>query len=266
MKDSMNTRIISTLLFLAYDEAADAAAKAAADAAAAEAAAEASKGKKFTQEEVNKFLADEKRKLNAASSKLVAELEAVRSKASLSAQDKEELEQRIEAIKSESMTKEELLKQEKEKGEKKLKTELDAKAKEAETWRNRYTAETITRAITDAAVANDAFSPKQIVSQLAANAHLVEVLDESNKPTGNYAAKVKITEVKDGKSVTLDLDVPEAVKKLSEQDEFANLFKGKGSGGTGGQNRGGGRATDIKELAKDAAAYRAGRASGKIQL
>lgn len=264
----MNIRILSTILLLAYEGEEAAAAKAAADAAATEAAAEAAKGKKFSQDDVNKFVADEKRKLKIAQDKLVAELEAVRSKATLGAQDKEELEARIEAIKSESMTKEELLKQEKDRGEKKLKADLDAKAKEADTWKTRFTQATITRSITDAAIANDAFSPKQIVAQLVTNTRLVEELDESNKPTGEYVAKVKITETdKDGKPVTLDLPVTEAVKKLSENTDFANLFKGKGTGGTGGQNRGGGKASSLAELAKgDPAAYRAARASGKVQL
>jgi len=257
------TTFLPTLHLLAYYEASDAAAAA----AAAAAEAEKQKVKTFTQEEVNKFLADEKRKTKAQADKLVTELEAMKSKASLTAQEREEIEARLESVKSEFMTKEEMLKQEKERVEKKLKTDLDSKTKEADTWKAKFTQSTITRSITDAAVAAEAFSPRQIVAQLSNNARLVEVLDGSNKPTGEFVAKVKITETdKDGKDITLDLEVGEAVKKMSDQAEFANLFKGKGTGGTGGQNRGGGKATDLKTAAQDPATYRRLRAEGKLSL
>lgn len=256
--------LLPTLFLLAYDEASDAA-------AAAEAARLAEEKKQtpktFTQDELNKIVADEKRKTKLQSDKLVTELEAMKSKVNLNNQDREELEARIEAIKSESMTKEELLKQEKDRNEKKLKTDLEAKTAEANSWKTRFTSQTINRTITDAAIATEAFNPKQIVAQLLPNARLVDVLDESNKPTGEFVAKVKITETdKDGKAITLDLEVGEAVKKMSDQAEFANLFKGKGTGGTGGQNRGGGKATDLKTAAMDPATYRELRKSGKLPL
>ena len=47
-------------------------------------------------------------------------------------------------------------------------------------------------------------------------------------------------DTKEGKPVTLELTPAEAVKRMSEMDEYLNLFKGKGSGGIGGTNRGGG--------------------------
>lgn len=263
----MRISLSTILLLLAYEGEDDAAKAAAAEAARKAAEEEAAKNKKFSQDDVNRMLAEEKRKMQGSQSKLVAELEAMKNKANLTAQEREEIEQRLESVKSEFMTKEELLKQEKTKAEGKLKSELDAKTKEAENWKINYTKSTINRSITDAAVANDAFNPKQIVAQLSPNTRLVEVLNEENKPTGEFLAKVKITEKdKDGKEVTLDLEVGEAVKKMSEQDDFANLFKGKGVGGAGGQNRGGGRAPDLVTAAKDPATYRRLRKEGKISL
>ena len=261
----MHLNLVATLFLLAY-EGEDDAARVAAEAARVAAEA-ATKGKTFTQDELNKIVGEERRKQKTANDKLATELEALKNKASLSAQEREELELRVESLRSEHMTKEELAKQEKDKLDKKYKGELDTKTKEAETWRAKYTQSTINRSITDAAIATEAFSPKQIVAQLAANARLVEELDENNKPTGDFVAKVRITDKgKDGKDVTLDLPVLEAVKRMSEQDDFANLFKGKGTGGTGSQNRGGGKALDATDLAKDPAAYRAARKAGKLPL
>lgn len=260
----MHKFIASTLLILAYDEAADAAAAAE---AARSAEAEKNKPKTFTQDQLNAILAEDRRKAKAQNEKIASELEALKSKANLSAQEREDLETRVESLRSEFMTKEEMLKQEKDRETKKLKTELDTKIKESENWRSRFTESTITRSITDAAVSTDAFSPKQIVAQLLPNTRLVEEVDESNQPTGQYVAKVKITDKdKDGKPITLDLTVHEAVKKMSEQDDFANLFKGKGTGGLGSQNRGGGREMSAAELAKNPEAYRAARKAGKIPL
>jgi hypothetical protein len=261
----MLRNLVTTLILIAYDDASDAAAAEAARKAAEE--AEKNKGKTFTQDDVNKFVAEEKRKMKAQADKLVTELEAMRSKANITTQEREEIEQRLESVKSEFMTKEELLKQEKVKTEQKLKTDLETKTREADTWKTKFTQSTITRSIVDAAITSEAYNPNQIVAQLAPNTRLVEVLGEDNKPTGEFVAKVKITEKdKDGKDVTLDLPVAEAVKKLSDQDSFANLFKGKGAGGTGSQNRGGGRAPDLKTLATDAEAYRKARREGKLSF
>ena len=257
----MNTKFLSTLFLSLYDEASDAA-----EAARLAAEADAAKKKTFTQEQVNAFLADEKRKAKAQNEKLASELEAFKSKVNLSTDEKAELEARVESLRSEFMTKEEILKQDTAKAGKKYKEDLEAKTNEANTWKTRFTQQTINRSITDAAIKSEAFNPSQIVAQLAANSRLVEELGEDNKPTGEYVAKVKITDMdKDGKAITLDLTVAEAVKKMSEQDGFANLFKGKGTGGTGGQNRTT-RTTPIEELATDAAAYRAARKSGKLPL
>lgn len=234
-----------------------------ADEAARKAAEEAAKSKKFTQEELNKILAEEKRKTKAASEKLVGELEAIKSKVQLTAQEKEELEQRIEAIKSESMTKEELAKQEREKLSKQAKQEREQLTAEAARWKTKFVDKTIEREIIDAAVAADAYKPNQLVAQLKSATRLEPKLDDNGKPTDDFVVKVKIT-VKDGdKDVTLDLPVAEAVKKMRDNDEFANLFKGQGTGGAGGTHRTG-KIPTLAHLAKtDPAAYRKARAEGK---
>lgn len=221
--------------------------------------------KTFTQEDVNKFLAKEKRAWQDKQQKAIDELEALKTKSSLSDKERTELEDRIQTMKNDLLSKEQLAKQEKDKIIKEHRVEVDKLTEERENWKTRYTDATITRAITDAAVLNEAYSPEQIVLMLRSSTRLVEALDEEGKPTGDLIPKVTFSdEDKDGKPVTLEITVPEAVKKMKDIEKYFNLFKGEGTGGIGGTNRGGGKVADIKSLAKDPAKYREARKAGKI--
>ena len=68
----------------------------------------------------------------------------------------------------------------------------------------------------------------------------------------------------EGKPVTLELSPQDAVKRMSEMDQYLNLFKGDGSGGLGASSRPGGKPADIVELSKDPKKYRQARKDGKI--
>jgi len=244
--------------------AGDAAAKAVVDAAAAKAAAT---GKTFTQEDMNRVLADEKRKHQANTRKALEELEAIKAKATLTDQERQELESRVETMRNELLTKEELAKKEQDKLSKKYSEDTTKLTAERDAWQQRFTDSTIQRSITDAAVTSKAYSPKQIVAILQPDTRLVESLDAEGHPTGEMIAKVEFSDVdKDGKPVTLDLTIAEAVKRMSEMDEYANLFKTDGVGGVGGTNNARGtKSLDVKKIAAtDPALYRKLRAEGKI--
>ena len=222
--------------------------------------------KTFKQEDVNRLLADEKRKHQTNTRKVMDELEAIKAKATLTDQERTDLESRLETMKNEFLTKEELAKKEQDKitrqhGEEK--TKLTA---ERDAWQQRFTNSTIQRSITDAAVGVNAFSPKQIVALLQPDTRLTESLDSDGNPTGELIAKVEFSDTdKEGKPVTLDLTIAEAVKRMSEMDEYANLFKSEGTGGVGGVNRGSSKPLDAKKIAAtDPALYRKLRAEGKI--
>jgi len=262
-------RYIPTVWFTVFDDAGDAAAAAAADAAtkaAADAAAKAAGTKTFTQEAVNSLLADEKRKHQAATRKALEELEAIKAKATLTDSDRSELETRLETMRNELLTKEELAKKDQDKLTRKYTEDTAKLTGERDAWQQRFTNSTIQRSITDAAVTAKCFSPKQIVAILQPDTRLVEALDAEGKPNGELIAKVEFSDVdKDQKPVTLDLTVAEAVKRMSEMDEYANLFKTDGTGGIGGTNRSSGKPLDAKKIAAtDPALYRKLRAEGKI--
>jgi len=224
--------------------------------------------KQFSQDDVNRFLASEKRKWKDQQQKAIDELEALRAKANLTDEERQQYDERIENMKNQLLTKDQLTEKEKAKLEKAYKKQIEDLTGQLDTWQGRYTEETISRAITDAAVSNDAYVPGQIVAIVRPNTRLVEELDGEGKPTGKMSPVVKLEDKdKDGKPVTLELAPKEAVKRMKEMDEYLNLFKGEGTGGLGGMNRGGNNLqSDLKTLATDPAKYRAARKAGKVNF
>lgn len=265
-------KMIPTVRHTMFDEAADAAsaaAKAAADAAAAKAAADAAAaGKKFSQDDVNKFVAEERRKAQTQTQKAIEELEAIKAKADMTQQERADLETRLETMKNELLSKEDLAKKEIEKSKKTHETEVARLNMELGTWKDRYTESTIQRSIADAAAEQGAYHSEQITAILRNNTRLVEVLGEDNKPNGSFVPKVKFSDEDDkGNTITLELDVPAAVKRMKGIERYQNLFKGDGTGGAGGTgNQKSGRTTPLAKLAAtDPAAYREARKKGQIQ-
>jgi hypothetical protein len=237
------------------------------DGAGAGSGGSAGNTKQFTQEDVNKFLAADRRKHQEKIQNAMDELEALKTKATLTDEERTALEGRIETFKRELMTKEELAKKDREKLEKQYKDDQLKLSTERDNWKNRYVESTIVRAITDAAVLTKAFVPEQIVAIVRPMTRLVEELDSEGKPTGNLIPKVTLSDVdKTGKSVTLELSTAEAVKRMREMDRYLNLFQSEGVGGVGGITRKPGGVVDLRELAKDPVKYREARQKGAINF
>lgn len=221
--------------------------------------------KLFTQDEVNTIMADNKRSLQKKNQELIAQLEQTKKAGNLSTEERSKLNERIDALENEMLTKEELAKKEQDKLVRTHKKQVDELASELDNWKNRFTQSTITRSITDAAVKSNAFHPSQIVAIIQPTTRLVEDVDSEGQPTGELIPKVKFsTTDKDGKPVQLDVTVEEAVKQMKDMDEYLNLFKGDGTAGLGAGNTGGGKKPDVRALASDPAKYRQARKEGKI--
>jgi len=252
---------MKTYWHLVYDNATD-------DEAAktAEAAAKAAEGGgdpktlTFTQDQLNKMMADNRRKLAQQNQQLVSELETLKEQSNLTTQQKEELEGRINQLQEQFMTKEEIAKKEQAKLVK-LTEEEKAKLKnEAESWRNRYSTATVQRSLTDAAVEGKAVSPEQLVAILGTVTSLQPVIGEDGKPTGDYAPIVKFNDVdSNGKPIVLDLTPQQTVKRMKELPQrFGNLFQSDATGGLGGHSGSGAGGSGISPSVtalKDLGAY-----------
>lgn len=180
--------------------------------------------------------------------KALDELKAVQAKSTLTGEERSEMESRITQLSDDLLTKEELAAETAIRSSKKHADEMKVATDERDKWKKEYTDSTILRSITDAAVANEAFNPSQVTAILRDKSSLVDVLDSEGRPTGKLVTKIKFQDIKDGQPVELDLSAADAVKRMTEQDSFGNLFKGKGTGGTGGNNAGGGKNIDPTKL------------------
>ena len=209
------------------------------------------KGKTFTQEDVNRILADDKRKLREQNDKLIKDLDALKNSSSMSEAEKSKLASQIEALQTQSMTEKEKAQREKEKIEKDLSKTIETITKERDDWSMRCEKYMKQNELNIAANENDAFNAQQIVQILEPNTKLVE-----NQENGSLEIKVRFDDVdKDDKPVTLELAPKEAVKRMKDlPDRFGNLFKNNATGGLGSMNT----STNGKASVnlKDPAAYR----------
>lgn len=221
----------------------------------------------FTQDQVNGFLKKDKDKLTAAHQKTLEELEAIKKRANLTSKEREELEAQIDATRKLLETKELTTEETISKLKKDHKKEFETVTGERDLWKNRYTTSTIENSLTKAAVENKAGNPNQVIALLQSTTRLVEDLDGKGKPTGELVPKVTWKDKDEkGKDITLELSPAEVVKRMTTMDEHLNLFMADGAGGTGQFRRQAPGAVDVKELAKDQAAYREARKAGTVQI
>jgi hypothetical protein len=191
-----------------------------------------------TQKHVNSLLATERRKAEAKNNELIKQLETQKNLAGTSRSEKERLEARIDELRLEFSSKEEISKKEVGKKLKTIEAERDLAKQEAANWKNLFQKDRVQNALLSAATEAKAYNPRQVVELLTSKTRLVEVMDDDNKPIpGQWTEKVTITSKdKDGKDVVLDLPATEAVKQLSELPEYGNLFISGATGGLGGVN------------------------------
>ena len=221
----------------------------------------------FTQEQVNEFLKKDKLKHQAAHQKTLEELEALQKKSNLSSQERADLEKQIEETRRLLETKEATAEEQLKKAQKAHAKELETLTGERDLWKTRYTDSTIVNSLTQAAVEHKAGNPKQIIALLRPNTTLTEELDSKGKPTGSLTPMVTWKDKDDkGKDVTLTLSPTDVVKRMTEMDEHLNLFNADGQGGAGRFRRSAGTPADVRELAKDTAAYREARKKGEIDI
>lgn len=215
--------------------------------------------KKFSQNDLNRFLADDRRKHEKRVSDTVSQLEALQKAKGLSDQERGQLQTQIDELKSSLLTKEEQAHKEKERLERTHKETTTKLESDRDMWKLNFTREAISNAIITASSRHKAISAEQVQAILVPNTRITEVLGDDGKPTGQFVPKVKFADKdKDGKAIELDLTIEESVKRMKELPErFGNLFESDSTGGLGGL--GGSRrvgATDSTTPPTDPARYR----------
>ena len=256
--------------FEGEDDATQAAAeKAAAEKAAADAAAA---GKVFTQEQVNEIVAKDRRNLEATLKKTEKQYQELLASQNLTEQERKALQANLEVVQGQLRSKEEQLLLEKKQVEEVYAGKLQEMEKRAVHFETLYRDSSIERALTDAAVKHEAFSPSQIVSLLRPQTKMLEETDpKTGRLTGKYKPMVEMQalNVTTGEMETKAYTPEDAVKKMKDTPEqWGNQFRsgvvsGIGAGtATGGLTPGQGGKLDAAALRKlTAAQYREIRAT-----
>ncbi len=194
--------------------------------------------KMFTQEEVNRIMAEQKQTLKATNEQLVTQLEELRTNVNLTQTQRDELDARIVALQQQHLTDAQKKEQEAAAAKKKYETEISTKDAEAKKWHGSYQKLVAVNAIKDAAATHKAANSKQLEMMLLNQVKVVEATDAEGKTTGEYIAKLTVTVIdpKTKQPTQIDLPVVEAVEVMKKDADYANLFVGDGKGGIGGSN------------------------------
>lgn len=188
-------------------------------------------GKKtFTQEEVNAFLADDRRKHQANVESLKQEV----TKFQGTAKEKEALQVKLQEMEKQFLTKEQLAAQEQEKAKKQYETELQSTQADRDQWKNVFVNNLAEVEIAKAAAANQAFNPTQLSLLLKNQVKVKQKTDSEGRLTMDFEVVMPVTtKDKEGKTTVVELPVTEGVKKMREDAGFANLFLIDAASGTG---------------------------------
>ena len=246
--------------FEGEDDAAKAAAdKAAADAAASAAAAAAAAGKTFTQDEVNRILADDRRKLEDALKKTEKQYQDLLASQSLTEQERKALKANLEMVQGQLRSKEEQLLLEKKQVEEVYAGKLQESEKKASVLRD-----AVPRFHHRAGAARRRREGTRRSALRRSSRNCVrrrrcceETDPKTGRLTGKYKPMVEMLDVNPttGETETKAYTPEEAVKKMKDMPEhWGNLFRsgvvsGIGSGSaTGGLMPGQGGKIDVRKL------------------
>ena len=193
-----------------------------------------SDGKTFSQEEVNNMLADQKRKIQTKTSDTIKQLENFKKSANLTKVQKENIEKQLDTLRTTMETEKQRAAREKAAQKNKYEQKVSELTAERDRYKELHTSSSIKRSITDAASENKAIHSSQVMAILNPNTTLIEDVDDEGNGTGSYKPTVKFQDVdKDGNPVEVNYSPAEAVKRMTELPQYANLFESTNVGGTG---------------------------------
>jgi len=188
--------------------------------------------KVFTQAEVNKILAEDKRKHQAQAQKLELKLNETLTNVKLTQEERTKVEESLEDLRKQFRTKDETAKIERKALEDRYTNEITTLKTRAESAESKYVESTIARAIQDAAVTGDAFSPNQLVVLLRPMTKMI-----GDNPMIDFPD----VEADTGNPIVKQMTTTEAISRMKQLPEiYGNLFKSNVVGGVGAGSATGG--------------------------
>ena len=227
--------------------------------AAAEAALAKERG--FSQDDVNKFLAEDRRKHQEKIVKLENSYKDLLADKTLATERREKLEGELQDLQASQRTKEQQEAYERKQEQEKFKSEVSNYKDSAVRWERMYKDSVIHRSLQDAAIAAESFNPTQIVGLLRPVTEMRAVTDtEGNEIEEQMVPKVDFPDIdeKTGEQIVTLCTPQEAVQRMKQLPKiYGNLFRanvvsGIGSGAaTGGVTSGEGGRIDVAKLSPE---------------
>jgi hypothetical protein len=242
------TKINRLFSLVCFDGEADAA-------AAAAAAAAAGSPPQFTQDDINKFLAEDRRKHVEKYKQLEASYQNILQTKGLAEDERSKLKIEFEDLQKTFRTKEQQMEFEKKQATLKYESELGDWKQKAQSWESMYKDQVIQTSLQDAAISGEAFKAEQIIGLLRPMTELRPEVDKDGRETGRLVPMIDFPDIdeKTGESIKTLRSPKDAVKRMKELPaHWGNLFKsnvvsGVGSGSAAGQIPSGGR-VDVTKL------------------
>lgn len=188
--------------------------------------------KTFTQEEVNRILAEDKRKHQAQYQKVEAQYQTLLKNEKLTQEERDKLNEALDDVRRQLQSKEQLAKTEMKQLEEKLMKQLNEVTSAKELAEKRYNDLVVYRSLKDAAHEGDAFNADQIVTllkpyvKLSGETVMIDFPDRSNDT---------------GEPIVTQMGPADAIKRMKQLPEtWGNLFKSNVVGGIGGASATGG--------------------------
>jgi hypothetical protein len=214
--------------------------------------------KTFTQEDLNKILAEDRRKHQAQVVKIQSTLEETLQSKNLAAQEKESLAQQLEEVKRANETAAQTLAREKKEAETALAKKVAEAGKEAEKFKKMFQQQLVESELTRAVSDPDVFNPDQLKQLIrGSGVELEQIRDEATGQMTDNMRVVVVMEDRDaeGKPIRTKTDPVSAVKRMKVLSAvYGNQFRsgvvsGIGSGSAVGGGYGpGGTGIDPKNL------------------
>lgn len=201
--------------------------------------------KTFSQEDLNRILAEDRRKHQEKYQSLDSSYQELLKNQNLTTEERDRLQKDYEELQARHRTKEQQAAHERKLYEEAKETELKEFREAATLWETRFTESTINQALQGAAIKHEAWNPDQVIVHLRGKTELVDEKDSQGNVTGNLVPMVNMTVLNEdtGVSEKLMMTPDEAVEYMKKTQEHYNFFKNNIREGIGSPNATGGANT-----------------------
>ncbi len=228
-----------------------------------QAAAEAAQAteRAFSQDDVNKFLAEDRRRHQEKLSKLENSYKDLLADKTLATEQREKLEGELQDLQASQRTKGQQEAYERKQEKELFQSEVSGYKESATRWERMYKDSVILRSLQDAAIDAESFNPAQIVGLLRSVTEMRATMDnDGNEVEEQMVPKVDFPDIDEqtGERIVTLCTPQEAVQRMKQLPKiYGNLFRanvvsGIGSGAaTGGVTSGEGGRIDVAKLSPE---------------